>query len=128
MPCPCGSSLDYEACCEPFHKGAALPPTAETLMRSRYSAFAKQEIAYLKETTWPARRKHFDEAGYRDRAKNSIWLGLAILETSAGQETDSQGTVTFSAKSMMGGEVLDQTEKSLFKKKAGHWYYVKAVG
>ncbi|MDJ0613352.1 MAG: YchJ family metal-binding protein [Rhizobiaceae bacterium] len=128
MPCPCGSGEEYEACCSQYHLGTANAPTAEKLMRSRYSAFVKQEIAYLKKTTWTAQQKHFDEAGYRDRAANSIWLGLTIHATEDGLETDTRGTVTFTAKSMINGSIDDHTEKSLFKKKIGKWYYVKAVG
>jgi len=97
-------------------------------MRSRYSAFAKEEIAYLKETTWPAYQKNFNELEYAARAKDSIWLGLTIEDAEDGREQDSKGTVTFTAKSMMGGQVYEQREKSLFKKKVGRWYYVKAVG
>ena len=96
-------------------------------MRSRYSAFVKAEIDYLKESTWPAYQKHFDEVGYFDRATNSIWLGLEIHETIDGQEDQAKGFVTFTAKSMVNGEIVNQTEKSLFKKKNGKWYYVKAV-
>ncbi len=127
MPCPCGSGLEYQDCCGRFHSGQAFPPTAESLMRSRYSAFVKQEIQYLKETTWPARQKQFDEAGYLDRSQNSIWLGLKIIETVDGLEKSSNGTVTFLAKSMLDGTVHEQREKSLFKKKAGRWYYVKPI-
>ncbi|MEM7216311.1 MAG: YchJ family metal-binding protein [Pseudomonadota bacterium] len=128
MPCPCGSQKDYETCCGLFHSGFKTAQTAELLMRSRYSAFVKQEIAYLKETTWPANQKHFDEAGYRERAANSIWLGLTIRETDAGTVQDSRGTVRFTAKSMMGEHFSEQTENSLFRKKNGRWYYVKALG
>jgi len=128
LTCPCGSEKPYETCCGLFHSGEALPPTAEVLMRSRYCAFVKQEIAYLKETTWPVYQKHFDEAGYAERAKESIWLGLSIEDTEDGREQDTKGTVTFTAKSMMGVQVHEQREKSLFKKKQGRWYYVKAVG
>ena len=96
-------------------------------MRSRYSAFAKQNVAYLKATTWPPRQKYFDEAGYLDRAANSIWLGLTIHETEVGTEKDKSGTVTFTAKSMVSGNLAEQTEKSLFKQKDGRWYYVKPL-
>lgn len=96
-------------------------------MRSRYSAFAKQEITYLKETTWPPYQKHFDEAGYLARAQNSIWLGLEILDSKDGKESDTKDTVTFIAKSMLNGELIEQREKSLFKKKNGIWYYLRAV-
>lgn len=126
-PCPCGSNTPYENCCGTFHSGKAVAPTAEALMRSRYSAFAKHEITYLKETSWPPYQKHFDEAGYLARAKDSIWLGLEIEKSEAGQKEDTKGTVTFTAKSMMNGALNEQTEKSLFKKKNGFWFYVNAV-
>ena len=128
MICPCGSNLTYETCCGIFHSGQQIAPTAEALMRSRYSAFAKQEIAYLKETTWSPYQKHFDEKGYLARSQNSIWLSLNIEATEAGTETDTKGTVTFTAKSMVEGQMEEQREKSLFKKKNGRWYYVKPIG
>jgi uncharacterized protein YchJ len=34
-----------QACCEPYHYGDKVAETPETLMRSRYSAFAKREVA-----------------------------------------------------------------------------------
>ena len=127
MPCPCGSGPDYETCCEPFHRESDIPPSAEKLMRSRYSAFVKGETGYLFDTTWPARRKNLTPDSYNDRAENSIWLGLTIHSTENGSESDAQGTVTFTASAMVNGEVVDQNEKSLFKKKQGRWYYVKAI-
>ena len=126
MICPCGSGNTYETCCGQYHLGT-LPPTAETLMRSRYSAFVKGEIEYLKDTTWPANQKQVDEAAYRERSENSIWIGLTIHETEDGLETNIKGTVTFTAKSMVSGQINEQTEKSLFKKKNGRWYYVKPI-
>jgi SEC-C motif-containing protein len=125
MICPCGSNSTYETCCGIFHSGKQTAPTAEALMRSRYSAFAKLQITYLKETTWPPYQKHFDEAGYLARAKDSIWLELEIEDKEAGGESDTKGTVTFIAKSMVNGELNEQTEKSLFRKKNGVWFYVK---
>ncbi|MGI9351776.1 MAG: YchJ family protein [Rhizobiaceae bacterium] len=127
MTCPCGSAHNYDVCCGLFHKGTEIAATAVQLMRSRYSAFVKQEISYLKETTWPANQKHFDEAGYLDRAANSIWLGLTVHDSKAGTQADNRGTVAFTAKSMVNGEVVQQTENSLFRKKNGLWYYVKPI-
>ena len=48
--CPCGSDLTYATCCGRLHRGQARAETAEQLMRSRYSAFARGEIAYLMAT------------------------------------------------------------------------------
>ena len=38
--CPCGSSDPFGRCCLAVHSGQRLAATAETLMRSRYSAYA----------------------------------------------------------------------------------------
>ena len=127
VSCPCGSNKEYEICCEPFHKGNAIPDTAEALMRSRYSAFAKSEISYLKDTTWPPYQKSFDEAVYHTRATQSLWVSLRIVETDAGTKDDTKGMVSFEATSMIQGKLDKQSEKSSFKKKAGRWYYVAAL-
>lgn len=126
--CPCGSDQEYDSCCGAYHSAAETPPTAEKLMRSRYSAFVKGETDYLFETTWPARRKNLTPDNYNDRAENSIWLGLQIHDTEDGSEVDTGGTVTFTAKAMINGQVMEQKEKSLFKKKGGRWFYVKPIG
>ena len=96
-------------------------------MRSRYSAYAKQEISYLKDTLWPRYQKDFNELGTLLRATDSRWLGLDIIETIQGTKSDKQGVVLFIARSVVDGVSHEQREKSLFKKKAGRWYYVKAM-
>ena len=45
--CPCTSGLTLSACCEPYLSGAHEPPNAVALMRSRYSAYALGEVAWL---------------------------------------------------------------------------------
>ena len=54
--CPCLSGLQYGECCGPFHSGDAFAPTAERLMRSRYSAFAVGDADYLLATWHPTTR------------------------------------------------------------------------
>lgn len=41
--CPCGSGRPYTDCCEPYHNGG-LEPTAESLMRARFSAYVKGKV------------------------------------------------------------------------------------
>jgi uncharacterized protein YchJ len=53
--CPCGYGDEYESCCGRFHAGTPAP-TAESLMRSRYSAFAVGDTAYLLRTWHPSAR------------------------------------------------------------------------
>ncbi len=38
--CPCGSELAYTACCEKYHLGSEIEPTAEALIRARQEAEA----------------------------------------------------------------------------------------
>lgn len=125
--CPCGSGTDYQSCCGPYLRGAALPPTAEALMRSRYSAYARQEIDYLKETLWPKYQPSFDFAATAQWASENHWTGLSVLKTDKGQVGDREGTVLFEAKYLAGGDLKTHRELSRFRKKSGRWYYVEAV-
>ena len=52
-PCPCGSGQTFAACCEPFLLGRATAPTAEALMRSRFTAHVVGNFAYLHRTYLP---------------------------------------------------------------------------
>ena len=117
MRCPCLSGLPYDECCGRFHEGAAAP-TAEALMRSRYSAYATGNIDYILSTWHPSTRP-------ADRSlDDSIrWYRLDILSTSKGGPLDSTGTVEFEA-FYRGGS---QRELSSFVREAGRWYYLAAV-
>src|SRR5690625_505537 len=53
--CPCGTGLTFGECCKKYHDGTPAP-TAETLMRSRFSAFVTGDEAYLLRTWDPATR------------------------------------------------------------------------
>jgi hypothetical protein len=55
LACPCGLGDDYASCCGRLHAGAPAP-TAESLMRSRYSAFAVGDVGYLLRTWHPSSR------------------------------------------------------------------------
>ncbi|MFI1355477.1 YchJ family protein [Streptomyces sp. NPDC020898] len=113
--CPCGLAETYEKCCGRFHRGEASAPTAETLMRSRYSAFVKRDEPYLLRTWHPRTRPAgvaFDP-GMR-------WTGLEILGTGDGTAFHTTGTVTFRA-SYRGGSL---EERSRFERVDGAWVYV----
>ncbi len=127
MSCPCKSHLPYDQCCKPFHDHTSIPQKAEELMRSRYSAYALGNLDYIIETT--------DKEGPQYNPNLSAWKSsisqfsqttafqnLAILETASIDETTA--TVTFHATlQSITGKDLSFTERSLFKKKKGRWYY-----
>jgi SEC-C motif domain protein len=77
--CPCGSGAARRDCCGPYLDGDAAPPTAEALMRSRYSAFVEGHTAYLLNTWAQETRPDVLELDPGQR-----WLGLRIRATSAG--------------------------------------------
>ncbi len=126
-PCPCGSERPFSDCCDRFLNGGQRPRTAEQLMRSRYSAFARGNIAYLRDTLWPKHQPQLDEAAVARWAADNHWAGLTVIETSGGGETDREGTVLFEARYLAGGSLHTHRERSRFRKKAGRWYYVEAL-
>ncbi len=124
-PCPCGRldrrgrPLIYAACCGPWHAGQAAPD-AQVLMRSRYSAFVREDAAYLL-ATWHAstRPPHLDfEPGQR-------WLGLTVR---AHRDTDADhAEVEFVARSRVAGRGQRLHERSRFVREDGRWFYVDGV-
>ncbi|MFZ2176709.1 MAG: YchJ family metal-binding protein, partial [Rhodococcus sp. (in: high G+C Gram-positive bacteria)] len=54
--CPCLLGEPYDDCCGRYHRGVTTAPTAERLMRSRFSAFAVLDAEYLLATWHPSTR------------------------------------------------------------------------
>ena len=118
--CTCGSAKAYAECCEPLITGAALPETAEQLMRSRYSAYTQGTVAYILDTTHPEKRAGYTESSIRDWALNTEWLGLTI------HGSESQGEVSkveFTCQYKENGVVKDHHEFSEFRQFDGRWYF-----
>lgn len=95
-PCPCGSGLDYPVCCGIHHRGATEAPSAEALMRARYSAYARRDIPYLIRSSHPLLRARLDARSLA-AACALAWHRLEVVATSAGGATDTAGTVHFRA-------------------------------
>ena len=122
--CPCGSGKNYCDCCEPIIKGSSKAPTAEALMRSRYSAYVKHEIDHIaKSCVQDPDRNEIDLDETRRWSEESTWHGLKILRTEKGKESDSEGIVEFSATYTRGGLKDVHLEKAKFVKKDGEWVY-----
>jgi SEC-C motif-containing protein len=121
-PCPCGSGKRLSLCCQPYLDGAA-PPTAEALMRSRYTAYATGAFAHLQRTITAAMALGFDRAGVAAEAAGVVWTGLEIVAVSRGGAADAAGEVEFRARFRQGG--VDQVlhERSRFVREDGAWKY-----
>jgi SEC-C motif domain protein len=122
LACPCGLGDDYAVCCGRLHAGAPAP-TAEALMRARYSAFAVGEVAYLL-GSW----HHAHRPGAFSLDPSIEWTRLAVLETERGGLFDSAGTVQFRAVYVRDGKRGVHAETSRFlREDDGRWAYVGAV-
>ena len=121
-PCPCGrtsakgQALSLAACCGPYHAGQAAPD-AESLMRSRYSAFVRGDVPYLL-ATWRASQR----PATLELETAAQWLGLEIKQHRV-TGTDT-AEVEFVARFRVAGKAVRQHERSRFVREKGRWYYV----
>jgi SEC-C motif-containing protein len=122
-PCPCGSGAAFEACCGPILAGAPAP-TAEALMRSRYSAYVRGVIDHVVATHAPATRGDVDVEAATRWSRDTTWGGLEILATERGGPEDSKGIVEFVVRGVTGGVPFAQRERSRFERFDGAWCYV----
>ena len=136
--CPCGGPA-LDRCCGPYLAGAALPPTAEALMRSRYTAYTQRNEDYLRATWHPSTRP---QDAILDKDENLRWLGLEIksalrlrqrkaeLPDHPGSDADSD-TVEFVARFKVGGRAHRLHETSRFLREPDpaiggtpRWFYL----
>ena len=118
-PCPCGSGRPLEQCCGPFIRGIEPAPTAQALMRSRYTAYVLGESAYLLATWDPRTRPESLEL-----STDQHWLGLKLLRSEGGGSTDDAGEVEFVARFKVAGRATRLHEISRFRRESGRWLYV----
>jgi SEC-C motif-containing protein len=121
--CPCGSGRVYGDCCQPYIAGKAKAPTAESLMRSRYTAYVEHEIDYIINTCVHRGKSDIDPKSTRDWSEQSNWLGLTNISAEKGGLADNEGTVEFEALYERGDLKETHHEKARFKKENGEWLY-----
>ena len=127
LPCPCaragtsGKPLRFSACCGQYLEGETPAPDAQTLMRSRYSAFVLQREAYLL-GTWHASTRPA-QVGFDTTGK---WLGLEVRKALVSSPTDA--AVEFIARfKPQGASAWRLHERSCFVLQDGRWWYVDGV-
>jgi SEC-C motif-containing protein len=127
--CPCGNAKypDYTKCCGRFIDDGQVPTSATDLMRSRYTAFALRNEAYLRATWWPETLPGDAIAG-EDDVK---WIALKVAGHTEAPDA-RHATVEFIASFKVGGRAHKLHEISNFIREAHadgtqRWYYVDGV-
>jgi len=117
--CPCSSGHALVDCCLPYIEQVIAAPTAEALMRSRYSAFVLLNEDYLR-YSW-----HPDTCPKNIRLnENTQWLGLKIKNTIAGDVNDDTGEVEFVTRNKVNGKASRLHECSRFSRYNNRWVYL----
>ena len=117
--CPCGSNKNYADCCGSYLDRGEATPTAETLMRSRYTAYTLGREDFLLATWHHSTRPASLELASEPR---SIWMGLEVKRHE--QSDADQAVVEFVARYKVGGQAHRLHEVSRFVREAGQWFYV----
>ncbi len=115
--CPCNTGLTYGECCGKYHAGGTAP-TAETLMRSRFTAFVVRDAEYLLRTWDPDTRP--SELTLVDLPVQ--FYRLDILDVVGGGPLDREGIVEFEA-FYKGDPPGSQRERSTFRRVGKEWVY-----
>lgn len=121
--CPCGrtdargKALAFGACCGRYLDHNTPAPDAESLMRSRYSAFALGRLAYLNDSWHPSTRPA--DLTLEPDVK---WLGLEVRRHRVIDADHAE--VEFVARSRVGGRGQRLHETSRFVREGGRWFYV----
>jgi len=124
LDCPCASGKPFDSCCGPYLSGKAAAPTAEALMRARYSSYATGRIDFVEKTHAPESRADFNRKASEKWAKESVWKGLSVIAVKDGLESHDTGVVSFTARFTSGGQDYEHREIASFRKDGGTWYFV----
>lgn len=96
-------------------------------MRSRYSAYATNNLDHVRKTHGATARHKYDHSETESTAADVKWVGLEIRGTAGGETDCNTGTVEFIAKANQDGKIHLHHERSDFKREDGQWMYVDGV-
>lgn len=123
-PCPCGSGRPFGACCEPLLTGQREAASARELMRSRFTAHAIGDDAYLHRTYAGTAGRPAPAAPAA--APRVTWTRLVIHGDEQRPGSDI-AYVEFSAFFREAGQEQEMRERSEFRRAGGRWLYTRAV-
>lgn len=121
--CPCGSTQRYQVCCQPLHEGQTFAHNAEQLMRSRYSAFEKQKINYLVQTTALGQQAQLNQQAILQWSQQNTWQKLEVVNFNA-KIDKTHAMVEFKAYYFDGQSDQVHHETSFFILHQENWYFL----
>lgn len=121
--CPCGSGNPLSQCCGHYHAGTPAP-SAELLMRSRYSAYVLGLVDYLVGTTLPAQQQALDREAMAAWSAQSTWLGLEVEGSEVFGGKPEHAQVSFVAHWHDEHGEHRHRECSAFVQVDGRWYFL----
>lgn len=125
--CPCGSNLSYGICCGPYHTYTSYAPSAEALMRSRYSAYTLANIPYIQATMQGIVSQGYDAKEAERWASQARWKRLKVLRAYADENDINCAYVEFIAYYILNGQHQQLHELSVFHYINDKWFYVDHV-
>lgn len=124
MLCPCWSNLPFDQCCEPYLLGKEYPAKPETLMRSRYTAYALKNYDYIEQTMRGKALKSFNKKATQSSEQPVVWEKLEVISAPEVSPAAEEGYVEFIAYYLLNGELHSLYERSRFVKRKERWYYI----
>jgi SEC-C motif-containing protein len=116
--CYCGSNISFQECCHKYIISLKNPPSAEALMRSRYSAYVRQGVDYLVATTAFLQRQLLSKKDVLEWSQTNKWNKLEIIEATSNMVEFKAFYIDSNNQSHI------HHEKSTFIIEDGKWCYV----
>ena len=142
--CPCGSGLEYDACCGALHAaGAAADAEPEAIVRARFSAYVKGDAKFVVSSTHPDSpdmRRREDPAEALEQLEKDAestmrsvsFRAIRKVKPAKAGADDDERFVTYEVsykgagkKSRSGSKTL--AERSRYRKHEGRWFYYDAL-
>lgn len=122
--CPCGSGSALTDCCGPIVANEKQAPTAEALMRARYTAHALGAFDFLETSVHTSKREPLDRDKMAQWNEAVTWQGIDVHAVTGGGENDTEGTVSFTARYSVNGMEQELREDAVFTREDGQWRYL----
>lgn len=131
-PCPCGLPQPYPACCGRWLDTPTPADTPEALMRSRFTAYALGNTAYLVQTTHRAHPQYQKHTATWQRqlahyCQTTQFSNLQVLGSGWLNDAHTDAWVHFRATLTLNGQASVLEEKSRFLRLGKRWLYHSAM-